>query len=68
MQLLEEVVEAGMERARDVLRELKEGESKDRLSALRAVTAFLEAVGGKRTVVQHLHSGSEVPGDESVGV
>lgn len=55
-------VERGWERVSELLLECQEADRKERLSVLRTVTAFVEAVNGKRTIVEHRHQGqSPVP-------
>lgn len=55
------VVEAAFNQCARAMEGLaQDAEAKDRLSCIRAVTALLEAVNGKRTLVEHIHSGGEV--------
>jgi enamine deaminase RidA (YjgF/YER057c/UK114 family) len=56
MQKSESMVEAAFDQCVRAMAGLDaDAEAKDRLSCVRAVTALLEAVNGKRTIVQHHH-------------
>ncbi len=65
MRKQESVVEAALDQCAQAMAGLAlDAEAKDRLSCVRAVTALLEAVHGRRTIVEHHHS----PGSDDVVV
>ncbi len=58
------VVERAFEQADRAMVDLADSEPKERLAAVRVVTALVEASEGKRTVVEHRYPERASPGEE----